>query len=70
LEYRVVPAPTQIAGSGDLAARAARAYQEIINREAAQGWSFITMDTTTLQKTSCGFRSRAPVIIKILVFGK
>jgi Domain of unknown function (DUF4177) len=71
LEYRVVPAPTQVVVSGDRGLeRVAYAYQEIINREAAQGWTFIAMDTTTMQRTSCGCNVGPPTVTKIIVFGK
>lgn len=71
MEYRVVPAPTQVTVSGDDGLRkAAAAYQEIINREASQGWAFIAMDTTTVQQTSCGCASGSPTVMKIIVFGR
>ena len=71
MEYRVIPAPTSVTVSGDGGfQKVAQAYQEIINREAAQGWTFVAMDTTTLQNTSCGCNSGQPVVMKIIVFGR
>ena len=71
MEYHVVPAPTMITVSGERNfAKVAKAYEDIIAREAAQGWNFIAIDTTTLQQTSCGCNTGNPTTLKIIVFGR
>ena len=71
MEYLVVPAPTQVVVRGDRGLQqTTQVYQDLINREAAEGWTFIAMDTTTMQPTSCGCNTGRPVVTKIMIFGR
>ena len=50
--YRVVPAPKVVkADSGE---GATQLFQDILNQQAAQGWTFVSMETiTTMSKGGC-----------------
>lgn len=70
MKYKVIPAPEAIhaGGGGKALQKAAQAYEQIINNEAAQGWIFHAMDSTTVTQKCCLCIPTAPVQVKILVF--
>ncbi|MEZ5826669.1 MAG: DUF4177 domain-containing protein [Geminicoccaceae bacterium] len=70
-EYRCVAGPTNITiAKPEDHARAASAFEEIMNREAADGWEYVGMDQfQTIQPPGClGLRPAIVSTPKMLVF--
>jgi hypothetical protein len=70
MEYRAIPFNASIATGGS-SADAARQVQEVINKQAAEGWEFVNSDNiaTTVQGTSgCfGLGAQPPAQTSVLV---
>lgn len=64
MEYKVIDGG--VIGSGN-PTKVAKLYQDLINRESANGWEFVCFEEM-VSKGCCGFGS--PTIFKMLVFKK
>jgi len=52
-QYMVIPAPAGVATKGGDPQNAANLFAQIINTQAAQGWSYHSMETIAIQDSGC-----------------
>lgn len=70
-QYRVLPGPTSVSAQGGRKGlspsdAAAEHYANMINAQAAQGWTFVCFDSTVVHRVECC--NNATYTIKLLVF--